>query len=460
MALAAVLAAPAAAQESRAERAQQAQILAEAGGAYEGPQADYVSTIGARMAAVAGLRGRCVFTVVDNPVVNAFAAPPGCHIYVTRGLLAVMNSEAELAAVLGHEVGHVAANHSARQESQEALSGLAAALVGAVTKSDLVGDVAGRVAKLSSLGYSRKQEYEADNLSLHYLPLAGYAPEGLSAVLADIEREDQFSARNGGGGRSLPVWASTHPLTTDRVRRAQTQALALPSSEPLEVNPRAFLTAIDGMAYGDQTGRGVIEGRSFLDPRLRIAFDAPEGFRLSPATDAISIQGPDGMRGEFAAGSVAAAGLEAYAARVMASVTGRTPVTLDPAERRVIHGVDAVSLTAHAVTRQGPTAATVVAFAAGEGRAYHFATIGPEDRATAFEPMYGSFRRVSDREASGPGQRRIRVVTVREGDTIESLAARMAGDAPMDRFLMLNGLQPGETPAPGRLVKLVTDGAR
>ncbi|HET6971061.1 MAG TPA: M48 family metallopeptidase, partial [Phenylobacterium sp.] len=230
-----ILGAPASAQESRqarAERAQQAQVLESFGGAYSGPQADYVSRIGERMAVVAGLgAGRCTFTLVNSQVVNAFAAPPGCHVYVTRGLLSLMNSEAELAAVLGHEVGHVAANHAGRQRNQQVATGLAAALVGALSGSELVGEVAGKAAQLGVLSYSRNQEFEADNLSLHYLPLAGYDPEGLAAALAALGREDAFTARTSGGGRGMPVWASTHPLTADRIRRAE-QGAEAPAADP------------------------------------------------------------------------------------------------------------------------------------------------------------------------------------------------------------------------------------
>jgi predicted Zn-dependent protease len=456
----AAAAGPAQAERYQAERAQQAQVLEAAGGAYDGPQGAYVSRIGERMAAAAGLGGQCAFTVVDNPAVNAFAAAPGCHIYVTRGLLAVMNSEAELAAVLGHEVGHVAARHAARQEGREALTGLAAALVGAFTKSDLAGQVAGGVARLSNLGYSRSQEYEADSLSLRYLPAAGYAPEALAALLADLEREDRFSAEAGQGGQAVPAWASTHPLTGDRIRRAADQAALTPASGPADPRARQYLAAIDGLAYGETGGRGLIEGRSFFQPWLRIAFEAPEGFRLQAQDGSVLINGPEGLRGEFASGTAKYARLEDYARRVLAGVAGATPVRLDPPRRRVVNGLDAAVLSAHAATPRGAMRVTVVAFDVGEARVYHFATIAPEDRAGAFEPMYASFRRVAPDEAAGLGARRIRVASVRAGDTAESLAAEMSGGAPLERFLMLNDLERGQPLAPGRLVKLVVDGPR
>ena len=116
------------AQSRQSPEQRRAEILRAYGGAYRGPMAAYVSRVGERMAAAAGQGGRCTFSVIDSPVVNAFAAPPDCDIYVTRGLLALIRSEAELAAVLGHEVGHVAANHAGRRQTRSAITGITTAV--------------------------------------------------------------------------------------------------------------------------------------------------------------------------------------------------------------------------------------------------------------------------------------------------------------------------------------------
>lgn len=459
--LAAALAAlPAVAQTDRVQ-AQQNRILQEVGGAYDGPQAAYVTRIGERMAVAAGLGGRCVFTIVDNEAINAFTAPPGCYVYVTRGLLAILNSEGELAAVLGHELGHVAAKHAQRQQSQETLTGLAAVLVGAATKSDLAASVAKRAAQLGSLSYSRSQEYEADTLSLRYLPQAGYAPRGLPDVLDDLQREDEFSARLAGrdSAQSTPGWARTHPLTSDRIRRAVQQSEAAAPGDRSGLNAETYLSALDGLPYGDDPDQGYVSGRGFAHPGLRIAFEAPPGFRLTNASDAVRIDGPDGLRGEFASGRASAARLEDYADQVLRGIVGAAPVERGRLVRTRINGLDAVILPARAESRGGGVMEVVVAaYATGGDRAYHFATIAPEGRGGVFDQMYDSFRRLSDRETGPSGPRRIVVVTVRPGDTSESLSDRMAGEAPLGRFLMLNGLQRGEPLEPGRRVKIVTGG--
>ena len=449
------------AQVPRSERLQHDAILAEAGGRYSGPQTGYLERVGDRIAAAAGLSGRCEFVLVDSPVVNAFTAPPGCHVYVTRGLLAIMNSEAELAAVLGHELGHVTARHAARQRNQEVVTGIAAVLVGAVTGSDLAGGVAQRAARLSNLGYSRSQEHEADTLSLRYLPQAGYPTAGLASVLAGLQREDEYAARlTGRGPRSTPVWAGTHPLTTDRIRRVIAQA----GPDPLGggdggLGQEGYLDAVNGLTYGDGSVRGgLVSGRSFTDPRLRIAFQAPPGFRLTDTPGGVRIEGPGGMRGEFATGPTTADGLEDYALQVLGAVAGRAPVQVARSTRGVVNGLEAVTLPARAATRSGPVEVVVTAYAIDGRRACHFVTIAPVGQAGAFEPMYGSLRRLSERESTGRGPARIAVVSVKPGDTVESLGARMAGDDGAGRFRMLNNLAPGEPLVPGRRVKIVTAG--
>lgn len=452
----ALSAAPALAQPAREHR----QMVAELGGIYLGPQADYVQRIGERMAQAAGLRQSCVFTVVNSEVVNAFTAPPGCYVYVTRGLLGIVNSEAELAAVLGHELGHVAANHALRQQNTETMGSLAAALVGVATKSDIAGKVAGRVAKLGALGYSRSQEYEADSLALGYLPAAGYAPEGLTRVLDDLQREGAFTAREAGKpeGNAAP-WASTHPLTSDRIRRAAAQAATSPARDGLTLDQQSYLTAVDGLPYGDDGVQGFVRGGSYIHPQLGIRFDAPRGFQMSNEPEAVKIVGAGGALAEFTGGRATATQLDGYAQEVLRGVVRNGRYEAGQAEHTKINGLEAVVLPARAFSGGRPVDLTVVAYSLGGDEAYSFIAMTPAGQAGLFDPMFDSFRRLSDREADGASSRRIAVIEVRPGDTAESLAARMAPDSDrIGRFRMLNALDPGEALRPGARVKLVVEG--
>jgi predicted Zn-dependent protease len=450
----ALAAAPALAASDRYDTTaiRQAEILQSVGGPYVGPQSAYVAAVGEKVARAAGLPDRCVFTIVDSDVVNAFTAPPGCYVYVTRGLLAILNSEDELAAVLGHELGHVAANHSAKQQSTETVSELAAALIGAATRSRLAGKVAGKVAELGSLSYSRGQEYEADGLALHYLPQAGYAASGLTAVLDGLAREEAFS-RGGRAGSDVPVWASTHPLTSDRLERARRQAALVAGQDGFALDSGSYLSALRGLPYGE-AGPGSIAGETYTDPTLKVAFEIPRGASIARLGDAVRITGPGPLRAEFWGGAPLAGPLEDHAYAVMRGVVGDARVEFGQPRSFVVNGADATALSVHGAEQGRGVEVTVAAYRL-DGRAYHFVLVAPAGQAALFEPMVTSFRRAG-RAAPAGGGRRIEVVTVRPGDTVESLSARMAPDAdPVGRFRMLNGLQPGAPLQPGHKVKLV-----
>jgi predicted Zn-dependent protease len=455
--------APAFAQSERAreaERRQQAQILESAGGAYDGPQGAYVARVGERAAAAAGLPGRCTFTVVNSETVNAFTAPPGCYIYVTRGLLAIMNSEAELAGVLGHELGHVTANHAGKQRNAEVGAGLAAMIVGAVAKSDQAGRLAGQVAKLGTLSYSRNQEYEADSLGLRYLAASGYATQGLTRVLEGLQREDQYSARGGAAPTdAVPVWARTHPLTTDRIRRVAQQAGRQVTFGDPVTGVAPYLTAMDGLTYGPDLDQGVIVGQSFIHPSLRVAFEAPEGFRLVNGQRAVRIEGAGGLRAEFSMATLDGE-LEDRASRTLREIIGQAQVQWGQPTSTRINGLDAVILPSRARSQGNPVDLVAVAYGAGGGRAYQFVSMAPAGRGRVFDTLYGSLRRLSEREAALLSGQKIELLTVRGGDTIEKLAQRMSVREKLPLFLMLNALDPGQPLEPGRKVKVITGDPR
>ena len=466
LALAALLTgsvAPAMAQSRGSEQAreQQTQLLNSLGGAYTGPQAAYVSRIGEKMAVAGGLGGRCTFTLVNSEVINAFAAPPGCDIYVTRGLLSILNSEAELAGVLGHEVGHVARRHFARQRNQQVLTGLAAVLVGAVAKSEEIGQLAGKAAQLGTLSYSRSQEYESDTFATQTLPSAGYPRDGISSALAALQRQDEYATRAAGraGSGAIPVWARTHPLTATRIQRAgKDTGKAPPVSGPLEVGEAAYLTAMDGMLYGDDPAQGFVRGAAFVHPGLGIAFEAPRGFSLTNGASAVGIAGPGGYRGDFTSGRLGGARLETHAGEALRAILGQAVAEIGSPRRTTINEIDAVALTARATSQGQPVDLTVVAYDLGGDSVYRFTALAPAGQTATFDPLFRSFRRITNAEAGQFGAQRIGLVTVRGNDTSETLAARMSVSS--DRlalFRMLNNLRPGETPAPGRRVKLVVE---
>lgn len=267
-----VLAQSAITQTERAQgEAAHPQLLAEFGGAYSGPQVALVTRVGKRVAVESGLSNTerdFTVTLLDSPVENAFAIPGG-YVYVTRQLLALMNSEAELASVLGHEVGHVAARHASKRNTRSTIGQVLAAGIGAATGSDLVGQIAGYGSQLYTLGFSRAQEYDADKLGVRYITGAGYDPYAAASMLTQLNAETTLSARIAGQAGSVPTWMSTHPNGADRIARAR--ALAQATGKPAAPAGRqdtAFLRALDGMDY-DGPAKGVT-GAAAERRKLRI----------------------------------------------------------------------------------------------------------------------------------------------------------------------------------------------
>lgn len=463
-ALAALCATTAPAQPSAPIPREHAETVAAFGGLMTGPAADYVAQVGERVAVAAGKPNQCAFHLLSSEVVNAFTAPPGCHVYVTRGLLTLVNGEEEVAGVIGHEIGHVAANHAGRRQQRSALTGIGAQILGAVTKSDLVGAIANQAGQLYVLSYSRSQEYESDDLSVKYLTASGrYSPYGIVDLLGALQRQDRLEQRTAAAGakaQQTPSWARSHPLTGDRIARAAQKAGEAGGKPGIPVvNQDAFFKAIDGLPVGQDTAaQGVVEGRSFVHPGLGVAFTAPQGYALTNTDKAVNIQGPNGVRAVFSGGPLQG-GLEDYARTTLTSLVGSAPMQMGQPQRTTVNGVEAVILPAQARSQSGMVDLVVAAYGAGGQGAYHFITMAPPGQGeAASQELIGSFRRLTSAEAAAVGGgRRIQVVTAKAGDTAQTLAERMAyPDYRLERFALLNNLDASQTLTPGQRVKLIT----
>jgi predicted Zn-dependent protease len=448
------------AEEKRIGAEQHPQLLAEFGGAYRAPEAVYAARIGEKVAAAAGLEGQCTFTLVNSDVVNAFAVP-GCYIYVTRGLMGIVNSEAELASVLAHEVGHIVAAHNRRQQRRSLWRSLAVAAVGMITRSEDLTRIAGQAAQYFTLRYSRKQEYEADDLGVRYLAAAGYDPYAAGDMLGALGRHEQYMARTRGRdeARAIPEWARTHPLAGNRVERAAQAAAATGIADgQLPELELPYLRELDGLLYGDDPAQGFVDGRRFAHPVMRIGFEAPPGFTLTNSPQAILIEGPDGMRGEFGGGPMPPGGLTAYAEGLVRALLRGAPAEAGPAEAALVNGIPALLLPVLVRTEQGPIELSIAVYNGGDGGAYHFIMVGApaEGPRNAVAGLFASFRLLSAQEALGLRPRLIRTVRVGPGQDAATFARHMASEHPLDHFLMLNGRSAGQPLRPGEMVKIVT----
>lgn len=441
---------------------QHPQLLAELGGEWKGPEAAYVKRIGGTLADAAGLAGQCTFTMVNTDVVNAFAVP-GCYIYVTRGLFGIVNSEAELASVIGHEIGHIVADHSERRQKTSIWSGLGALAVGVITGSETLANMAGRAAQFYTLSYSRKQEYESDDLGIRYLAQAGYDPYAAADMLESLADHDSFQARtrNLDEANAIPAWARSHPLTEDRIKRASRQAEATGHGpDVLPEHEDRFLRQVDGLLWGDDPEQGFVTGRRFAHPGMGISFEAPPGFFLTNSPRAVLIDGGE-VRAQFGGAIMPPGGLAAYTEILLREVLGQAAqsASIGQPQRRIVNGVETIFVPARVETPQGQAQVTVTAFQ-GRGReGFHFITAGPGGHERDITSLIQSFRFLSPAEAASLKPRKIDVVTVGPGDTIASMAPRMAvPDHHLDAFLMLNDRDPKPELRPGEKVKLIVRG--
>jgi predicted Zn-dependent protease len=442
------------------------QFLAEFGGAMSGPQATYVEQVGKNIAVQSGLgNARDAFTVslLNSPVNNAFAVPGG-YIYTTRQLVTLMNSEAELAAVLGHEVGHVAARHSQRRQqaaTKNSLLGLGGALLsGILFGNSEIGRLGQQLAMQSSqmltLKFSRQQELQADDLGIQYLARAGYDRRAMGTVLASLAAQNTLDARIEGRNASVPAWASTHPDPASRVQSALAKAGGASTGV---TNRDTFLTRIDGLLYGDDPQQGVIEGSNFIHPALQFAFTAPQGYYMTNGTRAVSIQGQGGGQSQLTTAAYSG-NLETYVRQQFQALGGQnSQLAPTSIQRTTINGLPAVYATARVNNGNSQVDVVVVGYEFARDQAFHFATIAPAGRSGTFEGMFRSMRRITQSEAGAVVPRKLQVVTVARGDTVASLSRRMAFDnAQEDRFRVLNALSGGDSLTPGQKVKLVVRG--
>ena len=474
LAAAAVAITPAAAQRAHyldprdvaeAQR-EHAQLVEELGGAETGPRAAYVQSVGRRVGAFSGVAnpGQALqFTTLNSAVENALSVPGG-YVYVTRQLMTIMEDESQLAFALGHEVAHIAANHAhiRRQYARRNPLGIFGQIVGAILGPSIFSNVLQARARLDTLRFSREQEYQADTLALRYLMSAGYDPSGGPGILAALSRQTALQTRvQGRTNRQAPEWASTHPLSVNRAQRALAEARATGRLGSGIRNRDGFLAQLEGVYVDDDPAQGIIDGPTFTHPDLRIQFSVPPGYLMSNGTYAVSISGSAG-KAQFSGGRFNGP-LDTYIMRVFQELTrGQMQLMIPPPQRITVNGMPAAFTTARVNSGSGIVDASVIAYQWDPERVYHFVMITRGGSGMApFTQMVNSLRRISRQEASAIRPRIIDVVTVRPGDTVHSLASRMAyRDFQLDRFLSLNGLAPNSTLAPGQKVKLIVYGAR
>ncbi|RYF74226.1 MAG: peptidase M48 [Cytophagaceae bacterium] len=230
------------------------------------------------------------FFIVDSPVVNAFAVPGG-YVYFTRGILAHFNNEAEFAGVLGHEIGHITARHSARQQTSQILT-TGGAVLGAILidKSGGLLESALQGAQLLQLKYSRAHESESDEIGVGYSSKIGYDANQMAEFFATIKRIQDNS------GQSVPDMMSTHPDPGNRYTKVHELAKDYQTKNPgdYQVNRETYLRMIDGLLFGEDPKQGFVENNTFYHPELKFQFPVPAGWQHQNAPSQFQMGPKDG----------------------------------------------------------------------------------------------------------------------------------------------------------------------
>ncbi len=421
-----------------------------------GPIAEYVSRIGQKVAANTERTDvQYKFYVIDTPIVNAFAVPGG-YIYISRGLLALANDEAELAGVIAHEIGHITGRHAAARMSQGVLVGLGAAILSAATGSNAVGQVANVGSDLYIKSYSRSQEDQADELGVRYLARAGYDPKQMAEFLygldAQTKLDQKIAGKSEGDGYN---YFSTHPVTADRVSHATALAAAYPPSGI--VNRDVYLSMINGLTYGDSEDQGFVRGENFYHPKMGFTFSVPKGFTIANNPTELIATNPQGSV------IILDSGRDDQGRDPLQYLTDNWMKNKPPtgAESVTINGMRAAT-AAFAGTANGKSVIIrVVAIEWKPGQFFRFQMAVPQNVGTdvveGLKRTTYSFRAMTDAERVSIRPMKVRTMTAGAGDTLESLSARMAFPTyKEERFRVLNGVT-GNALTSGQIYKVVVE---
>ncbi|MEQ1930535.1 MAG: M48 family metalloprotease [Parvularculaceae bacterium] len=394
-------------------------------------------------------------TLLDSPVINAMALPG--HVYVTRGLLSLANSEAELAGVIGHELGHIYKRHTAKRIKRGNLATIGAVLVGVATKNQGLMQQAGQAAQLYLLQFSRKQEYESDLVGVRLLAASGYDPVAQAEFLDALDLYSNFEMQLSGQQRP-PEFLSTHPNTADRVKKAAAEAkLAAGSGVTAAESRTPYFARIDRLLYGDDPRtQGFIRGNEFIHPALKIAFSVPSGFKLQNSSQAV-VASSQNAQMQFAAANSADTptaiiqgplaqqlGLQFTNVRGFTS-SGRQGAT--GYGRAQAQGGQALDVQPFVIKWAGNTNYLFLWVSAQS------ATQGLQ---SSIEQSVASLRDIDPAMVNVPPTQTIEVVTVGSGDTLSSLANRTSfADYKLERFCVLNHMRACNSVTVGAKVKLV-----
>lgn len=413
---------------------------------------NFINNYGKKMAAISHRpQLDYKFRILDSPVVNAFAVPGG-YVYFTRGIMAHFNNEAEFAGVLGHEIGHVTARHSAQQQSQQILAqvGFLAAMI-ASPKFAQYSDLAQNGLGLLFLKFSRNHESESDKLGVEYSTKIGYDAHEMANFFHTIERIQEKE------GASIPTFLSTHPDPGDRFNRVNqlaTKEQTKAGKSNLDVNRDKYLRMIDGLMYGEDPQQGYVDGNVFYHPQLKFQFPTPAGWQTANSTSQVQIAPKDGK-----------------AAIIMSIAEGKTLVQAKQnaisadslkvleSQNIKVNGNDAIAMTAD-LSKEVRLLMYLIEY---NGLIYKFAGLSETPNFTTyegkFETCFKGFKALTDQNKINVFADKIKIVTVaKDGTLADALKANDQPSAKHEELAILNGMLLKDKVKKGMLIKTLVKG--
>jgi predicted Zn-dependent protease len=406
---------------------------------------DYVQRIGNRLAQASERPALpWTFRVADDPTPNAFAAPGG-YIFVTRGLLAMMRNEAELASVLGHEIGHVTARHSVSQMSRAQLAQIGLG-VGAIVSPTIAqfGQLASGGLQLLFLSYGRDDERQADDLGYRYALAQTYDVREMVNVFAALQQSAALA-----GQSAIPSWLASHPYPAERIKRIEKRLETLPRSPPLRVGEEDFMARIDGLMYGENPRNGYFESNRFLHPNLEFRLDLPQGWQLRNLAQAVVAGSP--AKDALIQMTLAEGGRQAAADAFF----GQQGVTAGRVTRETVNGLGAIVGQFQAQTEQGALGG-IAAFITHRDRTFRILAYTPAAKLSDYEGTFrrsiNSFARLTDRAALARQPNRLAIVRVPQSMTLTQFNQRHPSVVPLEELAIINQVAGSGTMLPANFM--------
>lgn len=391
------------------------------------------------------------FHLLDDAAVNAFAYPGG-FIFVTRGLLTHLNSEAQLAEVIGHEIGHVTAKHTVQAISQQQVAQIGL-VAGSIFSEQVAkyGDLLGAGASLLFLKFGRDDELQADALGFQYSLAQNYDVREAPKVFETLGR------LSGDAASRIPEWQSTHPDPGNRVERAQQRVAQLPAGElsDTKVNRDSYLRMLDGFIFGENPRLGFFSGRTFKHPDLRFEYDLPPNWRSANMPEAVISQAPD------QSAQLQLVPAQGTPAAALQQFLGQEGITVRQATQTTISGLQAAIGEFDAQTEQGTIRGLAATIAHNNTTYLLIGLMAPQaiqTRGPEINAAIRSFRPLTDPAALNVQPARVQIVTIPETMTGQAFVQRYPSSIPAEEVYIINGIDASTSLPRGTLLKRVTGG--